>query len=104
MNIETYTVTFNRDEMFDLAYGLESYLGSSLTFTDNKEQDKMLNEQDDVVGLLQTFVSSAGYRLSISKKSKEGYSIFDSNEKEYRDAHEWYADLLKQRRKEYDKS
>ena len=102
MNIETYTVTLNRDEMFDIAYALESDISSDLTFTDDKKNDYMLNEQEHVLELLQRFVSDFGYRLTVSEKTVEGYIVFDTEAEVYRDAEEWFKALLKQRRKEFD--
>ena len=60
--------------------------------------DKIINDFESELNLLQTFVEY-GYTLNIKRKSTDGHNIWE-NRKSYKDTQEWFKDLLKQRRKE----
>ena len=99
MQVKNITVTLRPAEMFDLAYSLEHSIDLDIIIGKDSASDIILNDFESELNLLQTFVDY-GYSLDISKKTKEGYSLYESNKKKYTDTQEWFKDLLKQRRKE----
>lgn len=100
MEITKYTLEIDSGEMFELAYALEHYIDSNITIIDNAKTLKILNDFEIELRLLNTFVDSFGYSLSVSKKTKEGYTMHESKTKYYDNAEEWFDALLKQRVKE----
>ena len=83
MQIKKYTIELNWDEMYDLAHALEHYIQSTAT-------NSILDDYTEELKLLQTFVGSYGYQLTVSKRTKEGHIEWEHNAKIYNDAEEWF--------------
>jgi len=66
------------------------------------EEDAGRNDSEEDLKILQTFVDF-GYQLDVSKKSHGGHTVWEPDAKTYSDTEEWFKDLLKQRRKEYNR-
>jgi len=100
MKIKKYTIELTWSEMYDLASALEHYIESNLTLNTDPKRDEFLNDFETECGLLNEFINSCGYTLSVSEKTIEGYCKGISG-KIYQNAEDWLKALLKQRRKEY---
>ena len=99
MEITKYTLELTSSEMFDLAYALEKQIDADLSLTTPVKDDEIHNDFESELKILQEFVSSFGYKLDVSERTKEGYK-WESKPKNYEWTEDWLKALLKQRRKE----
>ena len=105
MEITKYTLELTSNEMFELAYALEHQIEANLSLTTPLKDDGIFNDFERELKILQEFVSSFGYKLSISQRTECGQLWKSQNEMKYYDwTEDWLKDLLKQRRKELERA
>lgn len=104
MEITKYTLELDGNEMFELCYALQDTIENRINLTDNPKADKIFNEPEAELKLLQDFIDNTSQTLTVSERSEDGKAWkWVKNQKQYTDAEEWFEALLKQRRKEHDR-